>query len=109
MRELNKIILENGKGVTPQFSHQMSVTNSLNVLSSFLVDMGVKLKEKNTVVQIKKYEDLGNCYRDLRNNLAQLFIHEANVFELEQKNLKLAKEILELRKEVEKLKKINEF
>jgi hypothetical protein len=102
-------ILQNGKGVTPQFNHQMSVTNSLAVLSSFLVDMGVKLKEKSTSKQVKKYEDLSNCYKDLRNNLSQLFIHEANVFELEQKNLKLAKEVLELRKEVEKLRKINEF
>ena len=102
-------ILQNGKGVTPQFNHQMSVTNSLAVLSSFLVDMGVKLKEKSTPQQVKKYEDLSNCYRDLRNNLSQLFIHEANLFELENRNLKLAKENLELKKEIDKLRKINEF
>jgi len=109
MKTLTKNILQNGIGVEPMFNHQMSVTSSLNSLSEFLVDMGIKLRKQSTPSQVDKYNLLSQSYVNIRGALAQIFIHESTVHQLEQMLAQKNKEIAELKKQVDILTNTIEF
>lgn len=102
-------ILRTSKAVTPYYEHQHAVAKSLINFSTFLFDMGMKLRGKATESQINRFKQLSTDYDTIRQTVAQNFIHEVKIAEYEQVITKQQKHITDLKNQVEVLEQTLKF
>lgn len=109
MKPILEDIQKTMPGVEPIFNHHMSVANSLRALSDYFFDMGMKIKDKGSNEQFKKYREITGHLNKVRGAVAQNFIHEAENNAHCQNKRVYEKRISELEKHVDALRKQIEF